>query len=173
MAATGAAAGRSTSETEPDQPLTFQFTTRFKAENGGPGRSQQRHGKNGKDLFVDVPVGTVVWDDESGEILADLTEDDERTAVARGGRGGLGNVHFKTSTRQAPRLAELGEPGRAMAQTRTADDRRRWAGRSAQRRQVDAAGRVVSSQTQDRLPLRRWNRSWASSRSVASTGRSS
>ena len=91
--------------------LPFQFTTRFKAEHGGPGRSQQRHGKNGKDLFVDVPVGTVVWDDGSGEILADLTEDDERTAVARGGRGGLGNVHFKTSTRQAPRLAELGEPG--------------------------------------------------------------
>jgi GTPase len=91
--------------------LPFQFTTRFKAEPGGPGRSQQRHGKNGKDLFVDVPIGTVVWDDESGEILADLTEDDERTAVARGGRGGLGNVHFKTSTLQAPRLAELGEPG--------------------------------------------------------------
>jgi len=91
--------------------LPFQFTTRFKAENAGPGRSQQRHGKNGKDLFVDVPVGTVVWDDESGEILADLTEEDERTAIVRGGRGGLGNVHFKTSTRQAPRLAELGEPG--------------------------------------------------------------
>ena len=91
--------------------LPFQFTTRFKAENGGPGRSQQRHGKNGKDLVVDVPVGTVVSDDESGEILADLTEEDDRTAVARGGRGGLGNVHFKTSTRQAPRLAELGEPG--------------------------------------------------------------
>jgi GTP-binding protein len=91
--------------------LPFQFTTRFKAENGGPGRSQQRHGKNGKDLVVDLPVGTVVWDDESGEILADLTEEDERTPVARGGRGGLGNVHFKTSTRQAPRIAELGEPG--------------------------------------------------------------
>ena len=91
--------------------LPFQFTTRFKAENGGPGRSQQRHGKNGKDLFVDVPPGTVVWDDESGEILADLTEPHEQTVAARGGRGGLGNVHFKTSTRQAPRLAELGEPG--------------------------------------------------------------
>jgi GTP-binding protein len=91
--------------------LPFQFTTKFKAENGGPGRSQQRHGKNGKDLFVDVPVGTVVWDDESGEILADLTEEEEQTPIVRGGRGGLGNVHFKTSTRQAPRLAELGEPG--------------------------------------------------------------
>jgi GTP-binding protein len=91
--------------------LPFQFTTRFKAENGGPGRSQQRHGKNGKDLFVDVPVGTVVWDDDSGEILADLTEEDEQTVIVQGGRGGLGNVHFKTSTRQAPRLAELGEPG--------------------------------------------------------------
>jgi GTPase len=91
--------------------LPFQFTTKFKAENGGPGRSQQRYGKNGKDFFVDVPVGTVVWDDDSGEILADLTEEDEQTVVAQGGRGGLGNVHFKTSTRQAPRLAELGEPG--------------------------------------------------------------
>jgi GTP-binding protein len=91
--------------------LPFQFTTRFKAEHGGPGRSQQRHGKNGKDLYVDVPPGTLVWDDETGEILADLTEANERTMVARGGRGGLGNVHFKSSTRQAPRIAELGEPG--------------------------------------------------------------
>ncbi|MDQ4100558.1 MAG: GTPase ObgE [Chloroflexota bacterium] len=91
--------------------LPFQFSTRFKAENGGPGRSQQRHGKNGKDLFIDVPPGTVVWNDETEEMLADLTEPNEQAAVARGGRGGLGNVHFKTSTRQAPRLAELGEPG--------------------------------------------------------------
>src|SRR3954471_998263 len=61
--------------------LPFQFSTKFKAENGGPGRSQQRHGKNGKDLYVDVPPGTVVWDDESGEILADLTGADEQTSV--------------------------------------------------------------------------------------------
>lgn len=91
--------------------LPFQFTTRFKADNGGPGRSQQRHGKNGRDRYVDVPTGTVVWDDESGELIADLTEPDEETVVARGGRGGLGNVHFKSSIRQAPRIAELGEPG--------------------------------------------------------------
>lgn len=91
--------------------LPFQFSMRFKAENGGPGRGQQRFGKMGKDLFVDVPPGTVVWDDETGEILADLTDGNECTPVVQGGRGGLGNVHFKTSTRQAPRLAELGEPG--------------------------------------------------------------
>ncbi|MDQ3227425.1 MAG: GTPase ObgE [Chloroflexota bacterium] len=91
--------------------LPFQFSTRFKAEPGGPGRSQQRHGKNGKNLYVDVPPGTVVWDDETGELLADLTQDQEETLIAKSGRGGLGNVHFKTSTRQAPRLAELGEPG--------------------------------------------------------------
>ena len=91
--------------------LPFQFTTRFKADDGGPGRKQQQHGKTGKDRFVDVPPGTLVWDDETGELLADLTEPDEATMVAKGGRGGLGNVHFKSSTRQAPRLAELGEPG--------------------------------------------------------------
>lgn len=91
--------------------LPYQYTTRFKAENGGSGGKQQRHGKNGKDLYVDLPPGTLVWDDESGELLADLTENDDVALAARAGRGGLGNVHFKTSTRQAPRLAELGEPG--------------------------------------------------------------
>src|SRR3954462_15471164 len=91
--------------------IRFQYSTRFQAEPGGAGRSQQRHGKNGQDLYVDVPAGTIVWDDESGAIVADLTDADDVAIVARGGRGGLGNVHFKTSTHQAPKLAELGEPG--------------------------------------------------------------
>ncbi|MFT4037338.1 MAG: GTPase ObgE [Thermomicrobiales bacterium] len=91
--------------------LPFQFTSRFKAEHGGPGRSQQRHGKKGDDKYVDVPPGTVVWNDETDEVLADLTDPGETVMLARGGKGGLGNVHFKTSTRQAPKLAELGEPG--------------------------------------------------------------
>ena len=91
--------------------LPFQFTTRFKADSGGPGRSQQRHGKNGKALIIDVPPGTVIWDDATSMVLADLTEVDEPALIAQGGRGGLGNVHFKSSTHQAPRLAELGEPG--------------------------------------------------------------
>jgi GTP-binding protein len=91
--------------------LKFQYNEQFKAERGGSGRSQKRYGKYGQDLYIDVPAGTIVWDDESGDVLADLTEENEEVVVARGGRGGLGNVHFKTSTRQAPRIAELGEPG--------------------------------------------------------------
>jgi GTPase len=91
--------------------LAFQFNETFAAEPGGPGRSQKRHGKNGGGFTIDVPVGTMVWDDETGELLADLTAPDETVLVARGGKGGLGNVHFKSSTRQAPRIAELGEPG--------------------------------------------------------------
>ncbi len=91
--------------------LPFQYNQRFKAENGGAGRKQQMHGKAGDDLIIDVPPGTLVWDDETGEVLADLTDPGEEVVVAKGGRGGLGNTHFKSSTRQAPRLAELGEPG--------------------------------------------------------------
>ena len=91
--------------------LPFQFNQHFGAENGQGGSGRQKHGRSGKHLDVDVPPGTVVWDDETGELLADLTEPGEEFVVAKGGRGGLGNVHFKTSTHQAPRIAELGEPG--------------------------------------------------------------
>ncbi|MBA3414604.1 MAG: GTPase ObgE, partial [Chloroflexia bacterium] len=91
--------------------LPFQFNEKFGAEHGGAGRSQRRHGKSGSALTIEVPVGTVVWDDETGDTIADLTTPDETILIARGGRGGLGNVHFKTSVRQAPRIAELGEPG--------------------------------------------------------------
>ena len=91
--------------------LPFQYNQRFIAENGGAGRGRQQHGRSGQHLYVDVPAGTIVWDDESGEILADLTEPGEEVTILHGGRGGLGNVHFKSATHQAPRLAELGEPG--------------------------------------------------------------
>ncbi|HEU5434472.1 MAG TPA: GTPase ObgE [Thermomicrobiales bacterium] len=91
--------------------LPFQYTTQFRADNGGPGRSQRRHGASGKTLYVDIPPGTIVFDDESGEAMADLTEPGEEMVVAKGGKGGLGNVHFKSATHQAPRIAELGEPG--------------------------------------------------------------
>lgn len=91
--------------------LPFQYNQKFAAEAGGPGRSQQRHGKNGASLDIDLPPGTIVWDDESGELIVDLTEAGQVFTIAQGGKGGLGNVHFKSSVRQAPRVAELGEPG--------------------------------------------------------------
>lgn len=91
--------------------IDFQFNERFVAENGENGRSQNMHGRNGKDLTIRVPPGTLVYDDANGDLIADLTEVGERIRIAKGGRGGLGNVHFKSSTHQAPRIAELGEPG--------------------------------------------------------------
>lgn len=91
--------------------LPFQYNQRFLAESGEAGMKRQKYGKSGSRLYVDVPPGTVVWDDASDQILADLTEPDETFVVARGGKGGRGNVHFKSATHQAPRLAELGEPG--------------------------------------------------------------
>jgi GTP-binding protein len=91
--------------------LAFQFNQHFEAENGQGGSSRQKTGRSGNPLRVPVPPGTVVFDDETGEQLADLTDPGATYTVVRGGKGGLGNIHFKTSVRQAPRIAELGEPG--------------------------------------------------------------
>ena len=89
----------------------FQVKRHFKATSGGRGEGSRRHGKAGDDLVLTVPPGTAVYDDETGELLADLVAVGQRAMVARGGRGGLGNTHFKTSTHQAPRHAQKGEPG--------------------------------------------------------------
>jgi len=91
----------------------FEFKRRryFAAGAGQPGGPNRMHGRNGAHLTIDVPVGTVVRDAESGEVLGDLTGDGQTVLVARGGKGGLGNVHFKSSTNQAPGFAEKGEPG--------------------------------------------------------------
>jgi len=98
--------------------VDFRYKPELKAGIGGYGTKRDRHGANGKNLYVKVPVGTivrkVVLDSESNDetiILADLTEAGQEAIVARGGNGGYGNAHFKSSTRQAPRVAELGEKG--------------------------------------------------------------
>lgn len=91
--------------------FAFKRKRRFVAESGQPGGQNRMHGRSAKDLVVDVPVGTVVRDSETGEVLGDLTHENHMLLVARGGKGGLGNVHFKTSTNQAPGFAEKGQPG--------------------------------------------------------------
>ena len=92
--------------------LRFRFEQRFEADRGGNGGSARRHGRDGKDLVIPVPPGTVVRTEIDGEpYTIDLVAPGQRLLAARGGKGGLGNVHFATSTHQAPRIAELGQPG--------------------------------------------------------------
>ncbi len=100
-------------EADPRLNTLYRYThnRHFKAESGGAGADKRKHGKAGTDLILAVPLGTVVLDEATGETIADLDEPGERVMVARGGKGGLGNTHFVTATRQAPRVAEKGEPG--------------------------------------------------------------
>lgn len=90
---------------------SFRYTTRFVAQDGGNGGSNNKFGKSAEALVVPVPPGTVVYDAVSGEMLGDLVLPGQRLTVCRGGRGGRGNTHFKSPTNQAPRTAEKGEPG--------------------------------------------------------------
>lgn len=89
--------------------VDFRFKPELKAQNGEGGGKRRKHGKKGETLVVSVPVGTVVK--EGTELIADLTQEGQRAVVAKGGDGGFGNAHFKSSTRQTPRVAEKGEKG--------------------------------------------------------------
>ena len=84
----------------------------FKARNGEPGRSKNQSGKNGTDLLFEVPLGTIIEDLDTGELLADLIYDNQEAFLISGGKGGKGNQHFATSTNRAPRFAQPGLPGR-------------------------------------------------------------
>jgi len=91
--------------------LDLRYKRHYRAQRGQHGRGKNMHGRDGQDLIVPVPVGTVIRDAHTGQLIADLDEDGKEAVVARGGRGGLGNAHFATPTRQAPRFAQPGEPG--------------------------------------------------------------
>jgi GTP-binding protein len=91
--------------------IGFKKRSHFKAERGSHGRGKNMRGRSGEDLFVAVPPGTVVRDADTDELVADLTREGRQALVASGGRGGRGNAAFVSSTNQAPRLAERGEPG--------------------------------------------------------------
>jgi len=94
-----------------DTLMDFVGHHHWKADSGRPGRTKKMDGKSGKDLIVQVPLGTLIYDKDTGILLKDLTESNQQVRVARGGRGGRGNVHFATPTEQAPRYAEPGGKG--------------------------------------------------------------
>ncbi len=91
--------------------LDLRYKVHYKAERGGHGMGKNRHGKNGAELLVRVPPGVLIYDQETGELLADLKERDQRFVAACGGRGGRGNARFATSTNRAPRHVQPGLPG--------------------------------------------------------------
>ncbi len=91
--------------------VNFRYQRKFSAEDGKKGGVNNMTGKSASDLLIPVPPGTVVYDADSGELLGDLVEPDQRLVVCKGGRGGRGNPHFATARNQAPRTAEKGEPG--------------------------------------------------------------
>jgi len=100
-------------EVDPDSNtlIDFRYNRKFKAQNGENGSGAHKYGKSGEDLVVKVPKGTIVKDAQTGKVIADLSDDGQRELILPGGRGGRGNSHFATSTRQAPRFAQDGEKG--------------------------------------------------------------
>ena len=91
--------------------LHLKYARHVIAEHGEPGRGQHKHGADGKDSYIDVPLGTVVKDAESGEVLVEILDDGQEVIITPGGKGGLGNDHFKSSVRQSPTYAQPGEEG--------------------------------------------------------------
>ena len=90
--------------------IHLRYARHIFADDGGDGGSSRSFGKDGEDKIIEVPCGTVVYDADTGEFLCDVTEDGQEVILLRGGRGGLGNWHFRTATNQAPRYAQPGEP---------------------------------------------------------------
>jgi GTP-binding protein len=91
--------------------IDYRYQQHFFAKNGGAGMGKDRHGKNGGDAVLNVPVGTQIYEEDGETLIADLTAPGQRAMLLRGGNGGFGNAHFKTSTNRAPRHANPGQPG--------------------------------------------------------------
>jgi GTP-binding protein len=91
--------------------LHLRYTKHIRAEHGEGGSGQRSHGADGKDVIIEVPLGSIAKDPETGEVIGEVTEDGDTHVLLKGGRGGLGNDHFKTSTNQAPKYAQPGEDG--------------------------------------------------------------
>lgn len=100
-----------TADHDTDSLISLYFTPRQLAEDAGPGRKQQQHGKDGSDLVIKVPCGTEIWDADSETLLGEVINQGDSIIAAHGGKGGLGNVHFKSSTNRAPTKRTEGVPG--------------------------------------------------------------
>ena len=98
-------------DTDSNTLINFRYNKKFKAQNGENGSGSNCYGKKGEDLYIKVPLGTVVKDKETGKIIADLSKEGQKELILLGGRGGKGNSHFATATRQAPHFAQGGEKG--------------------------------------------------------------
>ncbi len=100
-------------EVDPDSNtlIDFRYNKKFKAENGKNGEGAHKYGKSGENLYIKVPIGTIIRDAKTNKVLADLSKEGQKELILSGGRGGKGNSHFATSTRQAPRFAQDGEKG--------------------------------------------------------------
>lgn len=100
-------------EVNPDSNtlVDFRYKKKFKADNGNNGEGSHKYGRGGKDLIIKVPRGTIIKDAQTGDVLADLSEEKQKELILKGGKGGKGNSHFATSTRQAPRFSEDGQEG--------------------------------------------------------------
>ena len=91
--------------------IDFRYNKKYKAQNGEDGRGSNCYGKKGQDLYINVPIGTIIKDAQTGKVVADLSKKGQVELILKGGRGGKGNTHFATATRQAPRFAQGGEQG--------------------------------------------------------------
>ena len=131
--------------------IDYRYQQHFKAQSGGNGMGKDCHGANGKDVVLKVPVGTQIYEEDGETLIADLTEVGERIVLSKGGNGGFGNAHFKSSTNRAPRHANPGQPGEERTIRLAAEaDRRRRPDRLAQRRQVHLPRRGQRRQAEDR-----------------------
>ena len=91
--------------------LEFKYRKKIVAPNGENGKGKQCYGKKGEDIYVKVPLGTIIYDEINNYVIADINENNQQVLIAKGGRGGRGNCHFANSRYQAPEIAENGEPG--------------------------------------------------------------
>ena len=95
--------------------MDFRYNRKYKAGKGQPGGPGNRHGKNGRNCIIRLPAGTILFDAETGEVIADLVETDQKIVIAEGGKGGKGNARYKTSTNRAPRKFTVGYPGQKIS----------------------------------------------------------